>query len=520
MAYLWHLGILAALAVILAESLKLLVGFAGLVSLSHAAFYGLGAYTTALLTLKAGWGFLPALGAAMLVCGPASLFVALPTLRLRGDSFVLATIGFQAIVYSLLSNWTSLTGGPFGLAGIPSPRILGRTIPAGDRARYFVLCAAAAGLVDLDFSDREPGEDLIDLEARERKYPGNRDRYEYVVIETGGSGGNPRTSAANKDYIRALEDRGRGRLIMKPLPGVYELWEKSGAWARCQANGREASYRYPFVPGTTAPVPTGHSAPGRLLEIADRLLMRARAIAGSADAVPEAVHGAVLALEAQELLGCQNPTTTLEALAIQHDLEVVAECKCLGVESSTTLGRRFKDIEAFVDATKAAFGEQNRDHAAVHARAGLINRLVPRFRDAARFDEENECLNQARLLSLGSSGPFRRPLRWYLYRSVGSLRFLIIATLLWVVGFSIAFYGLEVGRGGHAPDRMRWLQWLCYSALTMIGLGTPDMGVVFGTAPRPLWPTGILVTVVAATVVGFFHIGILVSAPYSRLARR
>lgn len=147
MAYLWHLGILAVLAIILAESLNLLVGFTGLVSLGHAAFYGLGAYTTALLTLKAGWGFLPAMGAAMLVCGLASLFVALPTLRLRGDYFVLATIGFQAIVYSLLYNWTSLTGGPFGLSDIPSPRILGRTFAASDRARYFVLCATAAVLV-------------------------------------------------------------------------------------------------------------------------------------------------------------------------------------------------------------------------------------------------------------------------------------------------------------------------------------------------------------------------------------
>lgn len=432
----------------------------------------------------------------------------------------------EEVNYCYLLGYTAYKFG-YLCHSISTYTMLKRLLGTPDEDRQPLLPEGQPSLVFedvyLDFSDREPGENLIDLERRERAYPGNQSRFQYVVIETGGSGGDLRTSATNKAYIETLEREKRGRVVMKPLPGVYDLWEKSGVWSRRENNnGRGAGYRYPFVPVTTTPAPTGHSAPGRLLEIADRLLQRARTIAGSAGSVPEAVHGAVLALEAQELLGCQNPTTVLEALAIQHELEVVAECQSFGVESSTTLGRRFDDIKTFVDATKAAFGERNRDHAADHARAGLINRLVLRFRDAARFDEENECLNQARLLSLGSRLYFR-PLqwfKWYLYRSVGSLRFLTLCTLVWIVVFSIALYGFEVGLGSHAPDPMHWLQWLCYSALTMIGLGTPDMGVVFSQAPRPLHPIGILVTIVAATITGFVHIGILVSALYSRLARR
>jgi branched-chain amino acid transport system permease protein len=143
MSYLWHLLVLINLYISLALALNLLAGYTGLLSLCHAAFYGIGAYATALL-VQAGWGFLPAVLAAVLLTAVLSLVVAIPSLRLRGDYFVLATLGFQIIVSTVLYNWTSLTRGPFGLSGIPVPSILGWE--ANSAPRYFVFSGLFTGL--------------------------------------------------------------------------------------------------------------------------------------------------------------------------------------------------------------------------------------------------------------------------------------------------------------------------------------------------------------------------------------
>lgn len=125
MNYVWHVLVMINIYAVLAGSLNLAAGYAGLLSLCHAAFYGLGAYATTLLVMKAGLGFLPALALAMLLTAALSLIIAVPSLRLRGDYFVLATLGFQIIVFSVLYNWTGLTRGPFGITKIPAPRVFG-----------------------------------------------------------------------------------------------------------------------------------------------------------------------------------------------------------------------------------------------------------------------------------------------------------------------------------------------------------------------------------------------------------
>ncbi len=127
MNYFLHIVILIALYVILGQSLNLLVGFTGILSLAHAAFYGIGAYVSTLLIVQAGWPFIAALGAGVLGAMFLSLLVAFPSLRLKGDFFVLATLGFQIIILSVLYNWIDLTRGPYGIPGIPRPSVLGWT---------------------------------------------------------------------------------------------------------------------------------------------------------------------------------------------------------------------------------------------------------------------------------------------------------------------------------------------------------------------------------------------------------
>jgi len=123
-AYLIHLAILIGIFLILALSLQLAIGFSGLLNLGHIAFFGIGAYTSALLAL-AGVPFWIAFIAAGLVAMLFGFILSLPTNKLKGDYLALATLGFTFVMYAIFLNWTSLTRGPLGLPGIPRPNIFG-----------------------------------------------------------------------------------------------------------------------------------------------------------------------------------------------------------------------------------------------------------------------------------------------------------------------------------------------------------------------------------------------------------
>jgi branched-chain amino acid transport system permease protein len=118
--YLVSLGSTFLINLLLIASLNLLVGNTGQIGLSHGAFFGIGAYTSGVLSTTLGWspwlGTLAALGAG--AC--SAVLLGLPTLRLRGHSFAMATLGFNAIVSVLLVGCVGLTGGPNGLIGVPS----------------------------------------------------------------------------------------------------------------------------------------------------------------------------------------------------------------------------------------------------------------------------------------------------------------------------------------------------------------------------------------------------------------
>ncbi len=114
--------------IVLSVSLDLLLGQAGILSVAHAAFYGLGAYTSALLTVNLGVPFLIAILVGMVVASLLSFVISLLSLRLHDDYFVIATFAFQIILFSVFNNWVSLTGGSLGIQNIPSPSILGLRI--------------------------------------------------------------------------------------------------------------------------------------------------------------------------------------------------------------------------------------------------------------------------------------------------------------------------------------------------------------------------------------------------------
>lgn len=151
MDYLFHLLTLIAIYSALSISLNLLLGYTGLFSLATAAFFGLGAYTAALLVLRLDWGAAPAAAAAIAIPAIAGILLAIPTLRLGGDYFILAVLAFQMVFTGILNSWHQVTGGSGGLHGVRQPDFIvaleGFGLPPN--LAYFILAGAAGFVVYL-----------------------------------------------------------------------------------------------------------------------------------------------------------------------------------------------------------------------------------------------------------------------------------------------------------------------------------------------------------------------------------
>lgn len=128
MEYFLHILILINIYIIVGMALNLVAGYTGLLSLSHAGFYGIGAYTSALLSLQFGVSIFVTLPAAIITAAIAGFLIGFPSLRIRDDMFVITTFGFQIILFQIMNNWMELTQGPLGLPGIPQPVVFGYTI--------------------------------------------------------------------------------------------------------------------------------------------------------------------------------------------------------------------------------------------------------------------------------------------------------------------------------------------------------------------------------------------------------
>jgi branched-chain amino acid transport system permease protein len=138
-----HVLIMAGIFTILALSLNLLLGYTGQLSLGHAAFFGIGAYTAALLTHTLDWSSGLALPSAAATAGLAGWAIGRLALKLRGAYFVLVTISFAGVISLVSVNWMELTNGPLGLPGVPAPE-LGPWTLRTKRAYYYLVLAATA----------------------------------------------------------------------------------------------------------------------------------------------------------------------------------------------------------------------------------------------------------------------------------------------------------------------------------------------------------------------------------------
>jgi len=166
--YVTVVGVSAGLHIMLAVSLNLLMGYAGQISLGHAAFFGMGAYASAVLTTAYGWPVWPAIGVSLLLTGVMAWLIARPILRLKGHYLAMATLGFGIIVHIVLVQAGGITGGPDGLSGIPELSFFGWQVNSD--LRWYAVVAVATLIViwlALNLIDSRPGRALRALHGSE-----------------------------------------------------------------------------------------------------------------------------------------------------------------------------------------------------------------------------------------------------------------------------------------------------------------------------------------------------------------
>jgi branched-chain amino acid transport system permease protein len=137
----YHLQVLVFIGiyVILALSLNLLNGYVGLLSIGHAAFYAIGAYASAKLSMGLQLPWVLALAGSGAIAGLFGYLIAKPTLRLSGIYMTLVTLGFNMILFLVLQNWMSFTNGPLGIMDIPPPELFGYRLNARRQYYYLIL---------------------------------------------------------------------------------------------------------------------------------------------------------------------------------------------------------------------------------------------------------------------------------------------------------------------------------------------------------------------------------------------
>lgn len=146
MEYVYHIIIMLNIYIMLVLSANLTIGMANLLTMCQAAFYGIGAYIGTYFLMQFNLPFLVIAGLVILFTGIFSFLVSYASVRLKGDYFVIATMGFQLIVYTILYNWTDVTRGPYGIPGIPGIKLFGSIELSGVYA-YLILSLILMGII-------------------------------------------------------------------------------------------------------------------------------------------------------------------------------------------------------------------------------------------------------------------------------------------------------------------------------------------------------------------------------------
>jgi branched-chain amino acid transport system permease protein len=167
--YYLNILILGAINALIALGLNLLLGYAGQISLGHAAFFGLSAYATAYATTRLGLPIPAGMGLGVALSALVAWLIGMPTLRLKGHYLAMATLGFGIIVNIVMNETVDVTGGPSGFVGIPRLALFGFSFDS-DRSYYYLTAGvlALAALFSLNLIESRVGRALRAIHTSER----------------------------------------------------------------------------------------------------------------------------------------------------------------------------------------------------------------------------------------------------------------------------------------------------------------------------------------------------------------
>jgi hypothetical protein len=411
--------------------------------------------------------------------------------------------GFRAQAISTLSGMDGLLNKPY-----PEPTLIFED--------YF-----------LQFSDKHPS-NFSCLRKRDKLYPRLQQADFRILITSGHHHGQDKeTIKDNSCYLSELRTKGKWiKELHKPLGGIFNLWKDSGLQSKLCNGGRQGlASGFESPPKKLQDNMNGHSAPGRLLVIAERLIARAeRLLSSGVHSIPQAVYGAVLATDALELLGGKTPTTSLQALALKHHFEVLAECQFVGTQEHMDVEGRMDDIQCEITALCYWFGakSQQKNVASWNAELAILNRLITVFREYNQFDEEQTILVRTRKLHRElrfTKYPFWKKLllypfgfrifSWYANEMVASVNSIFIAIMFWIgtLGSLFHFTNNDIG----------WGRGFTYALSTFLGLSSRIDDCIW--KPEDGW-NGIFYLVAVTISLGFIHLGIFVSHLYSIISRK
>lgn len=427
-------------------------------------------------------------------------------------SYVAFRLGYRV---AAITSWEAM-GGLLG-TGRNGPGT-GESPYQGSQGRLGGKIALSFEDLYLQFPDRpDRVEGFSDLRRRDEEFHALSEIPHRVLVTVGyhRTGPERATRRMNRTHLRG--SAARSEIVNKPFAGLFDLMSRARLLHRDGSARTSINYRWPpngaVVQHEQRQRGGGHSAPGRLLLVSDRLLARAKAQVARANSVPQMILGATLALEAKELLAGRTPTTTLEALAIQHDAEVKVESMFYGVDYNIDVKSRFREIEREVGAISVWFDRRSKVRSALNARLSIVESIGTTFRDLHQFEEEQSCLAEARRLR-NAVWVRSRPSRWLLYPLVKYIEFtlrsfghFVLVLAIWLLLYGTIYYYL-------AESPLSFGEAL--SAATAYSF-TNDSAQGLGHGP-PEW----LWSLVRATqgVVTLFTVSLLVAHLYMMVARR
>ncbi|MCK4762966.1 MAG: hypothetical protein KAW12_12285 [Candidatus Aminicenantes bacterium] len=291
------------------------------------------------------------------------------------------------------------------------------------------------------------------------------------------------------------------KVLFKPYSGIFNLKKEAAL--------RRGKNMKPHTTGTTG----SHSQPGRLGLVADALINRSRVILKEAKCTIDAVYAAMLALQAQEILGGRTATESIKAISLKHQAEVLAECIFYGVEHNFDVKSRFKEIEEDLHTIGKWFTKSKKEIMIYNSELNIVNELARIFRQYSQFDEEQECLDKVRTLNRKIYrkrnkfwGWLVTPLRWYFEKLIGSLPRFLSAIALWPALFTLLYYFLLPSSGSVSR--------ICNAFTCAVNSFFALQVTTVGEVP------GVPALSILATLLGFFHLGIFISHLYTLVSRR